>query len=98
MNDKPAVKPKAQPILPTINETNRPFWDGCKDGKLLAQRCTRCQRLRYPAAVACPNCLNPDAKWEALSGRGKVFSFITFHRAYHPAWEGKTPYVVAMIE
>ena len=41
---------------------------------------------------------DPGLKWEALSGRGKVFSFITFHRAYHPAWEGKTPYVVAMIE
>ena len=91
-------KPKAKPVLPTINETNRPFWDGCKQGKLLAQRCTQCSRLRFPAAVTCPNCLAAEAKWEALSGRGKVFSFIVFHRAYHPAWEGKVPYVVAMIE
>ena len=33
-----------------------------------------------------------------MSGRGKVFSFVVFHRAYHPAWEGKVPYNVALIE
>ncbi len=98
MNDQPKDKPKAKPVLPTINETNRPFWEGCKERKLMAQRCTQCGKLRMPAAVCCPNCLSPDSKWEALSGRGKVFSYITFHRAYHPAWEGKVPYVVAMIE
>jgi uncharacterized OB-fold protein len=48
--------------------------------------------------VACPQCLSPEAEWQPLSGRGKVFSFIIFHRAYHPAWAAKVPYVVAMIE
>jgi uncharacterized OB-fold protein len=33
-----------------------------------------------------------------MSGRGQVFSFVVFHRAYHPAWEGKVPYTVALIE
>ena len=33
-----------------------------------------------------------------VSGNGKVFSFVTFHRVYHPAWEGDVPYVVALIE
>jgi uncharacterized OB-fold protein len=91
-------KPKAQPIRPTINAINQPFWDGCRSGKLMVQRCTHCQRLRYPAAVVCPSCLSRDAEWQPVSGRGKVFSFVVFHRAYHPAWEGKVPYNVAMIE
>jgi uncharacterized OB-fold protein len=54
--------------------------------------------LRYPAAVVCPNCLAPEAQWQPMSGRGQVFSFVFFHRAYHPAWEGKVPYTVALIE
>ena len=91
-------KPKAQPIRPVINEVNRPFWDGCRHGELLLQRCTHCQRLRYPAAVVCPSCLANEAEWQRVSGRGKVFSFVVFHRAYHPAWEGKVPYNVALIE
>jgi uncharacterized OB-fold protein len=33
-----------------------------------------------------------------MSGRGQMFSFVVFHRAYHPAWEGKVPYTVALIE
>jgi uncharacterized OB-fold protein len=33
-----------------------------------------------------------------VSGRGKVYSFVTFHRVYHPAFEGDVPYVVALIE
>jgi uncharacterized protein len=94
MNDKP----KAAPIRPTINDVNRPFWDGCGRGHLLVQRCSHCARLRYPAAVVCPNCLAPEAEWQRMSGRGQVFSFVVFHRAYHPAWEGKVPYTVALIE
>jgi uncharacterized protein len=91
-------KPKAAPIRPAINDVNRPFWDGCRDGQLKVQRCTHCDRLRYPAGMVCPECLSGEAEWQSLSGRGKVFSFVVFHRAYHPAWEGKVPYNVALIE
>jgi hypothetical protein len=96
--DAMSDKPKAEPIRPTINDVNRPFWDGCRRGELLLQRCSHCERLRYPAAVVCPQCLSAEAQWQAMSGGGKVFSFVVFHRAYHPAWEGKVPYNVALIE
>lgn len=86
------------PIRPTINEVNRPFWDGCRRGELLLQRCSHCDRLRYPAAVVCPDCLSAEAQWQPMSGRGRVFSFVVFHRAYHSAWEAKVPYNVALIE
>jgi uncharacterized OB-fold protein len=33
-----------------------------------------------------------------VSGRGKVFSFVTFHRVYHPAFATEVPYVVALVE
>ena len=91
-------KPKAPPIRPTVNDVNRPFWDGCRRGHLLMQRCGHCGHLRYPASIVCPECLSREAEWTAVSGRGKVFSFVVFHRAYHPAWEGKVPYNVALIE
>jgi uncharacterized OB-fold protein len=86
------------PIRPTVNEVSRPFWDGCRRGELLLQRCSNCGRLRYPAAVVCPDCLSAEAQWQPMSGRGTVFSFVVFHRAYHPAWEAKVPYNVALIE
>ncbi len=98
MSETPKAPTKATPIRPTINDVNRPFWDGCRRGELLMQRCGHCGRLRYPAAIVCPDCLSRATEWQAVSGQGKVFSFVVFHRAYHPAWEGKVPYNVALIE
>ena len=95
---EPQAKPKAAPIRPTVNDVNRRFWDGCRRGELMLQRCRACGRLRYPAAIVCPECLSGEAEWQAVSGRGKVFSFVVFHRAYHPAWESRVPYNVALIE
>ena len=46
----------------------------------------------------CPHCLAADFAFKPVSGRGKVYSFVTFHRVYHPAFAGEVPYVVAMVE
>lgn len=94
MNDTIAAKP----LRPNITAVNRPFWEGCGQGELRIQRCASCARLRYPAGPICPNCLSADTKWECVSGDGTVFSFVVFHRAYHPSREGKVPYAVALIE
>jgi uncharacterized protein len=39
-----------------------------------------------------------DFAFAPVSGRGKIFSFVTFHRVYHPAFEQEVPYVVALVE
>jgi len=52
----PAADP--QPIRPAMSKINKPFWDGCRAHKLMAQQCTQCRELRYPAAAICPNCLS----------------------------------------
>jgi hypothetical protein len=46
----------------------------------------------------CPSCGAADHEWVEVSGRGTVFSFVVMHRVYHPAFAGKVPYVVAVIE
>jgi uncharacterized OB-fold protein len=86
------------PILPTITDLNRPFWDGAAAGELRLQRCITCGHLRYPISSVCPACLSPDAEWVALSGSGTVLSYVRFHRSYHPAWEHRVPYVVALVQ
>jgi uncharacterized OB-fold protein len=89
---------EATPINPSISDLNRPFWDGCREGRLMMQCCEKCGFKRYPASPICPRCLAVESSWQPVDGRGKVFSFVVFHRAYHPAWEKKVPYNVAMIE
>lgn len=87
-----------EPILPTITDLNRPFWDGCAAGELRMQQCSRCALVRYPVSEVCPRCLSSNAEWRSLSGRGEVLSSIGFHRAYNPAWADRVPYNVVLVE
>jgi hypothetical protein len=86
------------PILPVIDELNRPFWDGCKAGKLCLQRCTECGHLRYPISLVCPRCMSTDAAWTQMQGRGEVYSFAVFRHAYNDAWRALVPYNVALVQ
>ncbi|WP_254533839.1 Zn-ribbon domain-containing OB-fold protein [Natrinema gelatinilyticum] len=88
MSDKP---------VPTPSEDTGRFWDACNDGRFVVQRCTDCgTELFYPAA-ACPNCWNTDFDDVELNGNGTVESFTVVHRAPTDAFEGETPYVVALV-
>jgi uncharacterized OB-fold protein len=84
--------------LPAITEDNAVYWDGCRQGELRAQRCTKCERFRWPPSVLCPHCLAEGGEWVKLSGRGTVHSFIVVHRPQHPAFFDDVPYNVAIVE
>jgi uncharacterized OB-fold protein len=36
--------------------------------------------------------------WTPVSGRGTVFSYVVYHRVYHPGFAGEVPYTVALVE
>jgi len=84
--------------VPTLDDLNRPFWDGCRKGELRLQKCCSCGHVRYPIAAYCPECLSEEAEWTPLSGRGTVFSTIVFHQVYHPAFKNDVPYNVSLIQ
>jgi uncharacterized OB-fold protein len=33
-----------------------------------------------------------------MSGRGRIFSYVVYHRVYHPGFADEVPYAVAVIE
>ena len=84
--------------LPTLTEENLPFWRACREGRLSLQRCGQCDTIRYPISHVCPHCLSAEFSWADMSGRGEVFSFIVFHRAYHDGFKADVPYNVALIQ
>jgi uncharacterized OB-fold protein len=84
--------------LPRIDERNKPHWDGNAAGELRVQRCDDCSTLRFPASRWCPNCLSEKASWHKVSGKGTVWSWCVFHRAYFKGFEPDLPYAVALIE
>jgi hypothetical protein len=95
--DTAATGPEFRPA-PPATELTEPFWAGGLSGELRLQQCANCGHIRYPVSTICPVCWSADCDWTPLSGRGTVQSHIVFERAYHEAWAGQVPYVVALIE
>ncbi len=84
--------------LPIPSPESEPVWAGAKDHKLKIQKCRDCGGTWFPPATLCAHCGSRDHDWIIAAGRGKIHSFVTYHRLYHKGWEGELPYVVAVIE
>ncbi len=85
-------------LLPTPDEDSRPFWEGTAIGELRVQRCASCGRRRMPPRPMCPHCHSLDARWEATSGRGRIWSFVVAHPPLLAAYAELAPYNVIVVE
>jgi len=92
MTVKPS-KPKPRPAPESL-----PYWEAAKEHRLALPRCDDCEQFWFPPSRTCPHCLSMNFAFKTVSGRGKVFSFVTFHRVYRPAFAEDVPYVVALVE
>jgi uncharacterized protein len=92
------AKPKPAKPIPVPSPESAPFWKAAREHRLLVPRCNTCGKSWFPPSQLCPHCLSGDTGWIEASGRGHVFSFVVFHRVYHPAFTDEVPYVVAIVE
>lgn len=84
--------------VPTPSEDSRPYWEAARNHELKLQQCRKCNAFRFPPAEVCSECTSDDYDWRQVSGKGRVFSFVIYHRAYHPGFQEELPYVVGVIE
>lgn len=85
--------------LPLPDPDSAAFWQGCRDHKLLVQRCAACGQFRYPPRPHCPYCRARRVEWVQARGTGSVFSWIVVtHPVPREVFAGEVPYVVALIE
>ncbi|HEY2814852.1 MAG TPA: OB-fold domain-containing protein [Acidimicrobiales bacterium] len=85
-------------ILPDVADYEAaPFWDGCAHGELRVQVCTSCGRRRMPPREMCPWCQSFDARWQAMSGLGHVWSVTIPHPPLLPAYADQAPYNVVVV-
>ena len=83
---------------PEIDERNHEFWTALEEGVLKYQRCLSCDNAWLPIRSECPRCL--EANWTMIpsSGRGRLVSWVVYRTSYHPYFEDKLPYAVAVVE
>jgi uncharacterized OB-fold protein len=82
--------------LPQPTELSQAYWDACRRGELIVQRCDDCGEHVFIPQVACTRCFSPNLTWVPSRGRGTVYSFTVVHRPQQPDFA--VPYVVAIVE
>jgi uncharacterized OB-fold protein len=82
----------------TGDDDGAPFREGLDAGELRLQRCTACERHRFPPMPACPWCGATGTEVVRATGAGRVYSWITVHRAFDERWAADVPYTVAVVE
>jgi uncharacterized OB-fold protein len=81
---------------PAINEDTEYFWAGLHEGELRIQQCTKCSTLSHPPKPICSACGSFDLGYLVASGKGVVYSHVTFHKPLAPGFG--EPYNVSVIE
>jgi hypothetical protein len=81
--------------LPRPSSISQPFWDGCRAGRLLYQRCMTCGHTVFEPAPLCRWCTGRILQWEESIGQGDVYSWTV---AYRPQSEAFTiPYAPVIV-
>ncbi|WP_173917642.1 Zn-ribbon domain-containing OB-fold protein [Halobacillus sp. Marseille-Q1614] len=83
---------------PTITPVSQPFWDSIKEGKFTLQQCEECKKWIFYPRDHCPRCFHDSLTWKEASGEGQLKTWSVIHRAGHPAWQERTPYIVGVVE
>jgi uncharacterized protein len=87
---------RPQRPAPIVTEDSAVFWDAAAEGRLVAQRCAQCGRLRHPPRPMCPSCHSLGIDVVELSGRGSLYSYALLHHPQHPAFT--YPVMAALVE
>jgi uncharacterized OB-fold protein len=98
-------------LEPPVGDESGPFWEATRQGRLLVQWCTACDRgVFYPRSF-CPYCevagdtgrtgeAGGTLEWREVSGRATVYAAVVEHRpeAAGAAFSNGEPYCIALID
>lgn len=84
--------------LPFVTDESRPFWDGCREGKLLLQYCDQCQQHQFYPRLYCMHCGAEHIRWVEATRRGLIYSYTIIHQNKAHEFVYETPYNVAVVQ
>ena len=82
---------------PQIDTWSAPFWEACRQSKLIAQRCRESGEIWLPPAPISPVTRTAQWDWVELSGRGTVWSFVVMHQCYFRSFAEEIPYSIVQV-
>jgi uncharacterized OB-fold protein len=96
MSSMPSIRSREIKIVQDIpiSKTVK-FWEGLKQGKVYATKCTACGKLYFPPSADCPECLSKELEWVELSNEAEIETFT--HIVVRPTtFQQYKPYTVAI--
>ena len=84
--------------LPHPTPETAPYWEACREQKLLIQHCSACGHYQFYPRILCTECTSRQVEWVSACGRGKVISFTIVRQAISEAYAAEVPYVIALIQ
>jgi uncharacterized OB-fold protein len=100
-------QPPRTRLEPPVGAESAPFWDATREGRLLVQWCTRCERGIFYPRVFCPYCAGGGGggaggqlAWREASGRASVYAAVVEHRpeAAGASFADGAPFCIALVE
>jgi hypothetical protein len=83
-------------IAPPLTARTKDYWLSGEDGLLRIARCQACGWYLHPPLPLCPKCRCREVRFEAVSGRGSVYSWTVNRYQWTPGMP--PPYVLAQVE
>src|SRR5512138_1138021 len=87
---------RPQPTIGGIDDA--PYWEACRRGVLLVQKCPISGRFIWPIVPVSPDDLKSPLEWVPVSGKGVISHFAVYYRVYDSLFSGHLPYVTACID
>jgi uncharacterized protein len=86
---------------PPVGAESGPFWEATREGRLLVQWCTACDRGVFFPRALCPHCgATGPLEWREASGRATVHAAVVEHRPElaGAAFAQGEPFCIALVD
>jgi uncharacterized OB-fold protein len=84
--------------LPEADKWSGPFFDACRENRLVAQKCDATGKFFFPPAPVSPFTRDKNWTWTDLTGKGRIASYVVMHQKYFPGFGDEVPYPVIEVE
>jgi uncharacterized OB-fold protein len=84
------------PLPEVDNPITKPFWDGCRAGKLMLQRDRQTGQVHWPPKPAYWK--GGRLEWFEASGRGEVYTYVVAHEPFLPAFRHLLPHIMVVVQ
>jgi len=84
--------------LPIQYPEETEYWECARQKRLVVPKCEDCGQLFYPIGPVCKNCLSLNIGWQEVSGKGRISSYVVFHKAWAEWLKARVPYAVVQVE